>query len=365
MTFVRAALSLTLAGALLAQSAGPGQEKPGQDKPEGDVIFKAVTQTVVAPVLVTDKAGNIIDGLKPAQFHLFDNSKEQNIQVDVSFQPVSLVIAIEASAHMEAILPQVKKVGSLTSLIAGEQGEIEVIAFDSRVRRVLDFTSDSDKVKVAINKINAGNPQDRMIDAVEMATDDLKKRPKNNRKIILLISETRDNGSEARVRETLINAQINNILIYSVDVTQVALRLNEKQTNPYPDAVSMNSVGIPVPMGGISSPTAMAHEYGTQNQMQFIPALKEIYKGVKLIFVANPNSVFAKGTGGGEFTFIRGKGLEDAIQRIGQEIHSQYIISYSPNNTDEYGFHELEVRTNRSDLYPKTRPGYYIAGGKK
>lgn len=360
MTFVRAALSLTLAGALFAQSAGPGQEKP-----EGDIVFKTVTQTVVAPVLVTDKAGNIIDGLKPAQFHLFDNNKEQNIQVDVSFQPISLVIAIEAAANMEAILPQVKKVGSLTSLIAGEQGEIEVIAFDSRVRKLQDFTSDNDKVKVAINKINAGNPQSRMVDAVEMATNDLKKRPKNNRKILLLISENRDNGSEARVRETLINAQLNNILIYPVDVTQVAVRLTQKQSIPYNDAVAQNSVGVPLPMGGISSPANVAHESGAQNEMQFIPALKEIYKGVKLIFVNNPTTVFAKGTGAREFSFIRGKGLEDAVQRIGQEIHSQYIVSYSPNNTEEYGFHELEVRTNRSDLIAKTRPGYYIAGGKK
>ncbi len=361
MTFLKATLSLTLAGALFAQSAGPGQ----QQKPEDEIIFKAVTQTVIAPVLVTDRSGNIIDGVRPNQFHLFDNNKEQNIQVDVTFQPISLVIAIQASSNMEAILPQVKKVGSLTSLITGEQGEVEVIAFDSRVRVLQEFTSASDKVKVAINKINAGNPQTRMIDAVEQATNDLKKRPKNNRKILLLISENRDNGSEARGRETLINAQFNNIMIYPVDVTQVAVRLNEKQSIPYPDAVSMNSVGVPVPMGGVSSPSAMAHEYGTQNQMQFIPALKEIYKGVKLIFVANPTTVFAKGTGGREFYFIRGKGLEDAVQRIGQEIHSQYIITYQPNNTDENGFHELDVRLDRPDFIAKTRPGYYIAGGKK
>ena len=52
-------------------------------------------------MLVTDRAGNIIDGLQPAQFHLFDNGKEQNIQVDVTFEPISLVVAIEASARVD------------------------------------------------------------------------------------------------------------------------------------------------------------------------------------------------------------------------------------------------------------------------
>ena len=53
------------------------------------------------------------------------------------------------------------------------------------------------------------------------------------------------------------------------------------------------------------------------------------------------------------------------MQRIGQEIHSQYIITYSPNNTDETGFHEIEVTTTRPELIAKTRPGYWIAGGAK
>src|SRR5229473_1197098 len=69
------------------------------DAPElGDVISRVNVNNIVAPVLVTDRAGNIIDGLQPSQFHLFDNKKDQNIQVDVTFQPISVVVAIEASA---------------------------------------------------------------------------------------------------------------------------------------------------------------------------------------------------------------------------------------------------------------------------
>ena len=41
------------------------------------------------------------------------------------------------------------------------------MAFDSRLRVLQDFTSDPDKVKVAIDKINAGNSSSRMIDAVD------------------------------------------------------------------------------------------------------------------------------------------------------------------------------------------------------
>jgi len=46
-----------------------------------------------------------------------------------------------------------------------------------------------------------------MIDATEAAIRMLQHRPQNRRRIILLIGETRDIGSEARGRETLISMQ--------------------------------------------------------------------------------------------------------------------------------------------------------------
>jgi hypothetical protein len=80
--------------------------------------------------------------------------------------------------------------------------------------------------------------------------------------------------------------------------------------------------------------------------------------------VDNPTEVFAKGTGGQEFSFLKEKGMEDAIQRISQEIHSQYLISYHPNDSDEGGFHEIAVRAECSGCIATTRPGYYLGGGK-
>ncbi len=76
---------------------------------------------------------------------------------------------------------------------------------------------------------------------------------------------------------------------------------------------------------------------------QFVPLMVEIFKSSKAIFVDNPVEVFTKGTGGTEFSFAKQKGLEEAIAKIGEEIHSQDLISYSPNNKAEGGFHEIEV----------------------
>jgi VWFA-related protein len=338
---------------------GTSTEVPEIDQP----ISRVTVSNVVAPVLVTDRTGNsIIDGLQPAQFHLWDNNKEQNIQVDVSFEPISIVIAIEASVRMDAILKQVRHLGSLMPVLIGNQGEAAVIAFDHRIRLMQDFTNDPDKIKVAIDRINAGSSSSRMIDSVDRAVYMLRKRPPDNRKIILLISETRDQASEGKVKEALQDAQLSNVLIYAVNVTQFAVRLTEKPQPPRPDPLPPTAYNLP--MGVAPTPTSIANAYGVQNQAQFVPLLKEIFTDVKRIFVDNPTEVFAKGTGGTEFSFLKERAMEDAIQRISQEIHSQYLISYRPNNAEEGGFHEIAVRADCNDCVARTRPGYYIGGGK-
>jgi len=98
------------------------------------------------------------------------------------------------------------------------------------------------------------------------------------------------------------------------------------------------------------------------SRAEFLPLLIEIYKDAKGIFKANPVEVFTRGTGGSQFAYYRGHGLEDAIERIGEQLHSEYLISYAPDNKEEGGFHEISIYV--ASPYAKrvqTRPGYWMA----
>src|SRR5579871_697525 len=212
------AVLLVAAGArVLAQA--PAADNP-DEPPEN--AFRVSTFNIVAPTLVTDRAGNIIDGLQPPQFHLYDNKKEQDIHVDVSFLPISMVVVVEASARVDGtILNQIKKLGTLIPEVAGDHGEVAVMAVDSRLRVLQDFTPDTDKIKAAVDKITAGNSSNRIIDAVDESVRMLRKQPRENRKIVLLVSETRDQASEGRLKETLMDANFANVAVYTVDISQL------------------------------------------------------------------------------------------------------------------------------------------------
>lgn len=353
---------------LHAQQEGAPQQAP-PNKPEPldidaeteTATFKTNVRNILAPVTVLDRSGALVDGIEPGRFHLFDNNKEQKIAVDVSAEPLSMVIAVQQSDRVEAVLTQIHKIGPLIQpLVTGDNGEAAIISFDSRIQLKQDFTNDPDKLDKAIKSIHAGNTPNRMIDAVETGVQMLKRRQGNRRRVILLISETRDVSSEARVRETLIAAQLANVTVYTVDISQIVTKLTSRAQPPPVDPMPPAAYNLP---GGFpSTPTTVQHMGGPGDRVEFLPVMKEIYLGAKRIFVDNPAEVFTDGTGGAQFTFKKERGLEDAISAVGREIHSQYLISYPPNDLTEDGFHQIRVDVDMPDLVVRTRPGYYLAG---
>jgi VWFA-related protein len=332
-----------------------------QDQAPPNRIVTTV-ENVLAPVTVYDFRNNYVHGLTPEQFRIFDNGKEQNIhQVDVTFTPISLVVAVQANARADNILPAVTKVGSmLKPIMLGDQGEAAVVAFDSRIRTLQDFTPDADKITKAIKTIYAGSASSRLVDAVEESIHMLKTRNKDRRRILLVIGESRDFGSEARVRETLIELQLANITAYWVDMSHLLGTLTTPTPDPRPDNTPPAS--HPLPGGVPSTPTTVQQMYGTNgSSAEFLPLMLEIFKDVKNIFKTSPAVLFTRGTGGSEFSFYSQRGLEASIQEISDQLHSQYTISYTPNNQTEGGFHQISVSVIGHDYRCDTRPGYWVA----
>ena len=183
MLVIRGLLTALLCGAMPAQQQQP-PPPPAAEDPLRDQVFTTTVDVVTTPVTVFDRDGAWVHNLQPHQFRLFDNEKEQNIKVDVTYVPISLVIAIQSSSRVEGVLPQIQKIGSLIQpLVIGEAGEAAVITYDHRVRVVQEFTSDADKVTQAVKKLTPGSMSSRLVDAVYEGTRLLRSRPANRRRI--------------------------------------------------------------------------------------------------------------------------------------------------------------------------------------
>jgi len=224
-------------------------------------------------------------------------------------------MAVQANDRMEAVLPQIQKVGGLIEpLVIGAEGEVAVLAYDSRLREMQEFTSDTAKIGSAVKKIRPGSSQSRLIDAVDYGVRLLGTRPKDRRRILLIIGETRDQSSEGRLREAVIYAQLQNVSIYSVDVSRVVTDLTAKA----PAAAARQ----PASGYDAASPGRSGHpQYGNasdrrrRQQRAIHPADGRAVPGRKVRLRQEPVELFTKGTGGQQFSFMRQRGLEDAIHK--------------------------------------------------
>lgn len=318
MTMPRAAVVLILIGSLGAQT------------PQ----LRTTVHLVVAPTTVTDRQGRYIDGLADKDFRLLDNGRPREVHVDYALVPISLVIAVQSSSFCAAALNKVRRIGSMMEpLVTGDRGEAAIVTFDSEVQVVQQFTPDFDKLEKAVQRLKPGDEGGKLIDAVAEATRLLETRPRGRRRVLLILSETRDRGSKAKLEETATAIQRANVMVYPVTYSAYVTAFTAKPgSTPPPSAAGVNIIAI--------------------------------FREIGRIAKRNAAEALSAYTGGRRLEFVRQRGLEEAISRIGEELHSQYLLSFTAGDSGDDAFHALEVSVpGRRDAVIRTRPGYWLAGG--
>lgn len=301
-----------------------------QDQP---TIRTKVTQVLV-PVNVTDSKGNVIEGLKTEDFALRDDGVAvQQLQVDTSDtlqSPVDMVVAIQTNSYAQSAIEKIRRVGGMFQpLVAGGKGEVAVLAYDDEVRVLQDFTRDADKIRVPFQMVQGRNTKTAALyDAAAKATEMLKTRPGNARRVVLILGESRDRGSKLKLSQAINAVQRGGVTIYAMTYsTQATAWSSSAQDDPA-------LPGGPDYSGGVV----------------------ELRRKVS----TNAANDFAKATGGRHLSFARVQGLEEAINRLGAELYGQYLLSFTPPDSSNTGFHPLVVGVRgHAGAVIRARPGYW------
>src|SRR5271154_6570954 len=218
------------AGALRAQAPeGPMAPRPGQPvqqvPPNAQAKLKGQVALVNMPVTVRNAKGEMVHDLDAKDFRITDNGVEQkNSHFDLGGDPLAPVILIETSSRIEALLPQMRKTGILfTQTVMGPEGEAAVVGFNDAVDKLQDFTTNGDSIENVVTQLQSGTSGSRLYDAMAVGVDMLSGRMPQptaenpgRRRLLLIMSESVDVGSEAKLGEVLRKAQLANVTIYSV-----------------------------------------------------------------------------------------------------------------------------------------------------
>jgi VWFA-related protein len=339
-------------------SAPAQQTEPAPPPQEPQIFtFHAGVTEVITPVTVIGEKGDYVLDLEPNDFALFDNDVRQQIRVQSSEIPISLVVLVGNSAKIAPFLPEVTKTGVLfTSLLLGQQGEAAVITFDHRIQLAQDFTSNSDQLEKAFKGIKEGSDGACLSDALVRALSMLARRAEERRKVIVVIAEDRNTGSEMPMGYALREAQLGNVSIYAVAISGTSALAKTPPPPPSGPTLPPGATGTP-PLGGV----ARQQTAGVTN-FNFMNLLALAVTGVKDIFFDRPLEAAAKGTGSLHTGAMKKASVQNGIQRISTELHSQYLVSYRPSTLDQAGFHTIKVTVNRPVSEVRARPGYFFPG---
>ena len=294
------------------------QQPPPGPESTPETTIRVQTSEVLVPTLVQLPSGEIVYGLGPRDFQLLDNGVQQQLHVDddLDNEPVSVVVAVEKGRMAALEFDKINRLAPLIDLFLGDgSSEAAFVSFDSKPELVVPFTRDADRLGHELRRLEPGDGGAAILDAVGYSVKLLEDRPKDYRRVLLLVSETRDHGSrDVDARRLVEQIGISNTLVLSVSFSPSnALLLRD-----------LKNGGQGATVGDLLTPLMMAIQAVRKNVAKEIATMS-----------------------GGEYApFTTERGFEARVQEVAKHARNRYLLSFRPTD-DTPGLHMIEVRLTR------------------
>ena len=302
-----------------------------------DTVIRTTVPLILVPVTVTDRQGKTIDGLTESDFEVLDNGQPIKHSLEVTIQPIALVVAVQTSAIAGPALAKVQKIGAMFEpLVVGERGVAAIVTYSDRIQVWQDFTGSTNKFterKRQIEPDGSSRTVARMNDAVMEAVKILADRTKF-RRVLVVIGESRDRGSQSKLQEAVTNAQAANVTVYPVNYSVYKTSFTSRGAERF----------------GGSGRRVYDTDPGN---------LLAVFTEIARLATQNAGDALAKYTGGEKVSFTRLSELERVIAKVGEDLHSQYLLSFQAGITESPAYHAITVNVRRAGAVVRARPGYW------
>ena len=322
---------LALALLLYLWSHFPGAPAAGapaaeEERPRGKTSISVAVDLVTLQVLVTDNKGNVLTGLKPENFTIYEDKVKQEIRhfsaVDAN---LTVVLLVEYSKNVNNFIDEVWDAMDYFTRSLRPGDWVAVMGYDMHTTIVSDFTQDPQKVHDALRQFSytawdESNLSDAVIEVLDR-TEEIE-----GKVAVVLVSTGLDTFSRHTYDDALKKCRQANASIYAIGLGQ--------WYRAYADA-----------RGWIS-------------------------QSANLDFLMGDNRLrsFADLTGGQAYFPRFNTELPAIFNNISRLLRSQYSIGYASSNTSRDGKFrkiQVEVQTDLKDAKGKpvklkvhTRKGY-------
>lgn len=219
-----------------------------------------------------------------------------------------------------------------------------MVTFDSRPEEASDFLTDVDELKGELAHPEPGDGGAAILDAVNYGIGLLEKQPAGTRRVLLLLSQTQDDGSRVNGDEVVRRLGETNTTIYCVSFSPQQQWLKDQFTHerhengPYefsPGIVLLHTFNLSTP-------------------------IEEALQAMRKDTVAE----IAMLSGGESVRFGDRSSLEQELSVLENQLPSRYELTFRPTSNSP-GFHAIKVQVVHQPVAPKVsaRESYWSSGG--
>ncbi len=303
-------------------------------------VVRVNSNLVVVPVSVTDSQGQPVLGLKPADFRIEEDGKQQQVAQlgDPEQVPLDIALLVDVSGSVVARFDfEQQAAASFIKRVLKPEDRAMVYAIDDKPRMISSLTT-ADIAAHSVIAIKPSNSYTAFFDSVLAAVRNLDQSSgAGRRRIAVVIS---DGDDTARILD-LSAAQPRG---GSLQLTgqEAQLQMTEKATVDTQREVQRAEVTF----------------------YSINPSGQTLHLNVRTARAQAGMERLAAATGGASFIPARDEDLVAIFNRIAAEIRSQYLLQYySDNQTGARAFRRISVTSpTRPQLRVRAREGYYPKG---
>jgi Ca-activated chloride channel family protein len=270
--------------------------------------IKVSTESVPVYVTVTDQDKRLVPDLTLDDFEVLDNGKPQTVNVfENKPTPITGIVMIDTSGSMTTALDFVKDGAEQFLLRLLPADKAQVGEFSDKIKfHPGEFIDDRDRLVYMLkHELDFGYPT-RLYDAVDESIDRL--IPMDGRKVVLVFTDGDDTSSKVGVGKVMDRAREKDVMVYAI---------------------------------------GLVNEYFNGQQRVRSQPDRGLHK-------------LAEDTGGGFFLLKRTADLGETFTRVAQELHSQYVLGFTPEAMDGR-VHKLDVRVKKAGMSARARKTYVAA----
>ena len=263
--------------------------------------FRAGVKIVPLYVTVTDADKRLVPDLVADDFTILEDNKPRKVELFQSETlPITVVVMLDTSGSMTLALDSVKAGAEqfLLRLLPADRGMVG--AFNDKIQFTnTEFSADRDSLVASLRELDFGYPT-RLFDAIDASFDQLKGI--EGRKVVLVFTDGEDTASRLGSGAVVDRARAEGVMIYGI---------------------------------------------GLRTRVPGMPPSRPD-RGLKRL---------ADETGGGYFELKSDSELNSTFTRVAQELHSQYVLGFSPERLDGK-VHKLDVQVKKPGMAARSRKTY-------